>query len=47
MGSIRLENVTKSFGELQVILRTEEVPRNIVCVRSDLDPKVVQKVEET
>lgn len=34
------------IDELRVILKTEEVPRNLVCVRSDLDPGVVQKVEE-
>ncbi len=33
-------------GELRVILRTEEVPRNVVCVRSGLDPEVVDRVEQ-
>jgi phosphonate transport system substrate-binding protein len=34
------------IDELRVILSTEETPRNVVCVRSDLDPEVVRKVEE-
>jgi phosphonate transport system substrate-binding protein len=34
------------IDELRIILSTEETPRNVVCVRSDLDPEVVRKVEE-
>lgn len=34
------------IDELRIILSTEETPRNVVCVRSDLDPELVQKVEE-
>jgi phosphonate transport system substrate-binding protein len=34
------------IGELRVLLTTDAVPRNVVCVRSGLDPKVVQAIEK-
>lgn len=34
------------IGELRVLLTTEAVPRNVVCVRKSLDPKVVQAIGE-
>ena len=32
--------------ELRIIHRTEEVPRNVVCVRDGLDPELIRAVEE-
>lgn len=32
-------------GELQVLLTTPEVPRQVVCCRADLDPEVIAAVE--
>ncbi|MDH3815762.1 MAG: phosphate/phosphite/phosphonate ABC transporter substrate-binding protein, partial [Acidobacteriota bacterium] len=34
------------IGELRILLTTEAVPRNVVCARRDLDPKVVQAIED-
>jgi phosphonate transport system substrate-binding protein len=33
-------------GELRVLLTTEAVPRNVVCVRKNLEPEVVQAIGE-
>jgi phosphonate transport system substrate-binding protein len=33
------------IGELRVLLTTEAVPRNVVCVRKSLDPEVVRAIE--
>ena len=33
------------FNELRALLTTEAVPRNVVCVRKNLDPKVVRAIE--
>lgn len=33
-------------GELRILLTTEAVPRNVVCVRKGLEPKVVQAIEK-
>jgi phosphonate transport system substrate-binding protein len=34
------------LNELQVLHTTEAVPRNVVCVRSDLDPRIVRAIEK-
>jgi len=34
------------IDELRILLTTEAVPRNVVCVRSSLGPKVVQAIED-
>ena len=34
------------ISELRILLTTEAVPRNVVCARKDLDPKVVQAIED-
>ena len=34
------------ISELRILLTTEAVPRNVVCARRDLDPKVVQAIED-
>ena len=34
------------LNELRVLQTTEAVPRNVVCARRDLDPKVVQAIED-
>jgi len=34
------------IGELRILHTTEAVPRNVVCVRNSLDPKVVQAIEK-
>jgi phosphonate transport system substrate-binding protein len=34
------------ISELRVLLTTDAVPRNVVCVRSGLDPKVLQAIEK-
>jgi phosphonate transport system substrate-binding protein len=33
------------IGELRILLTTEAVPRNVVCARRSLDPKVVRAIE--
>jgi phosphonate transport system substrate-binding protein len=33
------------ISELRILHTTEAVPRNVVCVRSSLDPRVVQAIE--
>jgi phosphonate transport system substrate-binding protein len=35
------------LDELQVLHTTETVPRNVVCVRSTLDPEIVRAIETT
>jgi phosphonate transport system substrate-binding protein len=35
------------LDELQILHTTEAVPRNVVCVRSNLDPGIVQAIETT
>ena len=34
------------ISELRILHTTEPVPRNVVCVRNSLDPKVVQAIED-
>jgi phosphonate transport system substrate-binding protein len=34
------------ISELRILHTTEAVPRNVVCVRKNLDPKVVQVIEK-
>jgi phosphonate transport system substrate-binding protein len=34
------------IGELRILHTTEAVPRNVVCVRKGLEPKVVQAIEK-
>ena len=34
------------IGELRILHTSEPVPRNVVCVRNSLDPKVVRAVED-
>ena len=34
------------IGELKVLYMSERVPRNLVCVRRDLDPRVLRALEE-
>ena len=36
----------KRIGELRILLTTDAVPRNVVCVRRDLDPAVVQAIAD-
>ena len=34
------------ISELRILLTTEAVPRNVVCARRDLDPKVLHAIED-